>query len=311
MSRPIGLLLDDEAVLEVIASPSATGGIAARTALRTAVANGVTFVVLGHRGDSTGRLVEPSVSAGELARLETSLGVVIAADPDRDHPYNLARRVLSVDSLTGGRAGLLLDPAQSRTQYASATTWAGDTSRDDVVEYADLVTTLWGTFARVALVGDQASGLFARSELLRRAAHDGRWKVGGGLGTPSSVQGLPPVLWWGTDAPEEADAVIVGHRSTAPARPEYLLTDVATVTRAALHDGVVIRVRGGGWPAVAAALRNAVGTTPDPGAAPLTLRNALGLPPRTADVSGLPRAFPVAPSVPARKDTSTAQGARA
>ncbi|BDZ52006.1 hypothetical protein GCM10025867_42470 [Frondihabitans sucicola] len=301
----IGLLLDDEAVLEAVAPRSTGVGTTARAALARLVAHGVSFVVLGHRDPSSPRRVEPSVAAGEVARLHRDLGVVVAADPDRDHPYNLARRLLSIDSLTGGFAGLLLDPAPVATPHARQTHWAGDVTRDDVAEYADLVTTLWGTFARESLVGDRATGLFARSELLRRADHEGRWPVRGGLGTPSSVQGLPPVLWWavdpsrgGGDVPAQADAAIVRHLSQTPVLPEYLLTDVAGVRRdlSTVSDGVVVRLRSGEWAAAVEAVLEARPASTAPPAP--SLRAALGLPPRSADISGLSPAFPAAAPTP-------------
>jgi hypothetical protein len=308
---PIGLFLDDESVLEVVAPATAAEGVVARAALGDLVSAGVSYVVLGHRRRSTPRLIEPSVAAVELSRLHAGLGVVVAADPDRDHPYNLARRLLSIDNLSGGFAGLLLDPSQPFTQHAEQTTWAGSASRDDVDEYADLVATLWGTFDRKALVGDRATGLFARSELLRRADHTGRWSVRGGLGTPSSIQGLPPLLWWGADAPCEADAVIVERRSSSPVLPEILFTDVAGLRAAPTtgRGGLLVALRGGQWVAAAAALDDAAtGALPGPAS---SLRSALGLPDRTADVDGLAQAFPTAPPVPRAPSTSITQGARA
>jgi alkanesulfonate monooxygenase SsuD/methylene tetrahydromethanopterin reductase-like flavin-dependent oxidoreductase (luciferase family) len=294
----IGLELDDETALQIVAPTATNGGAIARAALADLVEHGVAFVVIG-RTRSSLRRIDATVAASALAQLHPGLGVVIAAVPGRDHPYNLARRILSVDHLTAGFAGLVVestpDPAPD-----------GNLGAADTAEYIDLVTTLWSTFPRQALVGHQGSGLFARSERIVRPEHEGRWRVSGPLTTPSSVQGVPPVLHWGPkpahSTDPKADVFVVAPteaRADADARKVvFVHTSPSALTRELIEHrpGVILRLGADDWlPAVAALESAHVWSSRQAGA---NLRDSLGLPPRTVDVSGLTPAFAPADAAP-------------
>ncbi|GAA4672148.1 LLM class flavin-dependent oxidoreductase [Frondihabitans cladoniiphilus] len=276
-----GATLTDAAVLGLLADRPA-----ARARLADLVDAGVPSVVLGvDRGDE-GR-IDPAVAAQALAALEPRLGVVVAADPTRDHPYNLARRLLSLDHLTAGRAGLALLARRPTGARASTTSWSAGIDDADTPEFARLVATLWSTFPRDALVGDQASGLFAHSERIVRTDHHGRWSVDGPLNSPSSVQGLPPILWFGdADDPESAERA-----RDAGADLVALETDLAGLpgSLAAGHTGVVVRLPTGTLPE--AVERIAALGLAGPSGTGSTLRDLLGLPGRPVDTSGLEPAF--------------------
>jgi hypothetical protein len=129
------------------------------------------FVVLGLEGPGD---VDPAVAAQALAVRHPTLGVVVAVGPSLGHPYNVARRILSLDHLTGGRVGVAL------TGHA---------------EFGRILAGLWATFPRDAVVTDRANGRFAESGRIRRLDYRGAWDVRGPLTTPSSVHGRPPILW--------------------------------------------------------------------------------------------------------------------
>jgi alkanesulfonate monooxygenase SsuD/methylene tetrahydromethanopterin reductase-like flavin-dependent oxidoreductase (luciferase family) len=298
----LGLELDDEAALQIVVPTPTNGGAIARSALADLVEHGVAFVVIG-RARSSLRRIDATVAASALARLHPGLGVVIAAVPGRDHPYNLARRILSVDHLTAGFAGLVVEST-------SAPVPSGSLSAADTAEYVDLVSTLWNTFPREALVGDQTSGLFARSEQIVRPEHEGRWRVSGPLTTPSSVQGTPPVLHWGPKPAQSADLkadvfVLTPSEAHADAEAELGAAKVVFVHTSPSElareldehrSGVILALGADDWlPAVAALESAQVGERPPAGA---TLRDALGLPTRAVDVSGLTPAFAPAEAAP-------------
>jgi alkanesulfonate monooxygenase SsuD/methylene tetrahydromethanopterin reductase-like flavin-dependent oxidoreductase (luciferase family) len=264
-----GATLTDQAALTII---RAGAPYAAGTALEQLVGSGVAFVVLGADRGAACR-IDPAVAAQALARLEPRLGVFVTADPTRDHPYNLARRVLSLDHLTGGRVGLTLIQDAAVSARAVGTTWSAGVTPADTAEFAHLVTALWNTFPRDALVGDRDTGLFARSERIRRPQHRGRWHVDGPLNSPSSVQGTPPLLWWGSpDSADEAGADLV-ILSATPSKADSIASRYLTVG-----------VRPGRAESIPFSLDEH-----DP--AP-TLRTRLGLSPRFVDVTHLDPAFP-------------------
>ncbi|AMM21401.1 hypothetical protein AX769_16270 [Frondihabitans sp. PAMC 28766] len=168
--------------------------------------SGVRFVVLGLDGGvddagsssrsapapgSSGRRLDAGMAAQAIAGRHPAVGVLVVADTVRDHPYNFARRMLSLDHLTKGRVGILVTP-QPSAPVAGA------------IEFAQIIATLWETFPRDAIVTDRARGRFAESGRIRRLDHTGAWSIAGPLTTPSSVQGRPPVVWLGSRTDAEA-----------------------------------------------------------------------------------------------------------
>ncbi|KAA0109704.1 LLM class flavin-dependent oxidoreductase [Mycolicibacterium sp. P9-22] len=226
--------------------------------------------------------LDPSIVAGYLAGRHRGLGWLIDAPTARNAPYNLARRLLSVDRATGGRAGLVL------------TAGAGDEVSDAAVpdrdaadpaerwsEYATILTRLWESFPSVALLGDQAGAVVADDALIRPIDFAGRYyRVAGPLDGPSSVQGRPVLvaadpatLGWSRVA-QIADAVIIADgeihtgdgelvaalRSTGRRRVEIALlartsdTDAIESLRDQGADGIILALDG-----PAAAIRDALG----------------------------------------------------
>lgn len=126
-------------------------------------------------------------------------GFLAGARPGRDHPYNLARRVLALDHLSSGRAGALLledqdeDPVGRGAVGAGGSPWVhGSVSAGDLVDDASVVLReLWNSWPRDSLVADRETGVFARTERIRRIDHHGAYRVAGPLSSPSSVQGEP------------------------------------------------------------------------------------------------------------------------
>ena len=59
-----------------------------------------------------GAALEGSVAAAYLAGAEPDVGFLVDAPTSHNAPYNLARRLLSIDRATGGRSGLVLRPGQ-------------------------------------------------------------------------------------------------------------------------------------------------------------------------------------------------------
>src|SRR5256885_11407033 len=73
----------------------------------------VVFALAGvDRIDGTGRLrtttLDSSATAAVLTARTSYAAFLVAAAPQRDHPYNLARRIDSLDLLSGERSGLAL-----------------------------------------------------------------------------------------------------------------------------------------------------------------------------------------------------------
>ncbi|GGM84346.1 hypothetical protein GCM10010106_33840 [Thermopolyspora flexuosa] len=156
--------------------------------------------------------LESTVAATFLAAHAPGTAFLAAAAPHRDHPYNLARRVASLDHLTRGRSGLILGV---RDGYAPADgegrrAWGGaglpggivpgvETTRDAAIA----IQKLWQSWPRDAIIADRESRIFARGDRIVHIDHEGIFTIAGPLTVPATVQGAPVLAWYA----DSADAV--------------------------------------------------------------------------------------------------------
>ncbi|OBJ82213.1 luciferase [Mycobacterium sp. 1245852.3] len=253
--------------------------------------------------------LDASLVATVAARHSTTLGLVVAASVHRDHPYNLARRLLSVEHAAPGRVGWFALDADRRIGLdAVADTWTGAALGPAHTAAAiEAVRTLWRTWPYASVVGDRATGVFADTAQIRRADVHGAYRITGPLNVPGSPHGDPPVWQRGGVATANADVVVVEDGDPAP---DGAVVRVRSVGHAALDRvaatpgarGVLLRVTPDSLPAVlddvvAAAQRRGVLATPGAG----TLRQRLRLSePAGPDLSAHRRAFDGAPNAGAR-----------
>ncbi|TQS28232.1 LLM class flavin-dependent oxidoreductase [Microbispora sp. KK1-11] len=176
---------------------------------------GAAFVVAGiDRIDGSapaGVTVEPTVAAAFLAAHAPGTAFLAAAAPHRDHPYNLARRVASLDHLSGGRSGLILGVRDGHAPGDTAWGGAGltegaplgvGTTRDVAVA----VQKLWQSWPRESIVADRESRIFARAEQIVHVDHRGVFDIAGPLTVPSTAQGSPVLAWYADSVPAVAAA---------------------------------------------------------------------------------------------------------
>lgn len=274
----------------------------ADTVAAAAVAAGVTAIRLrdtisGHRA------IDPSVTAAHLAGRHPDIGWIVDAPTTHNAPYNLARRILSFDRATNGQVGVVLTAGSGDEVSDAATPDPGAVDPSQRWgEYAAIITRLWESFPRAALLGDQRRAVVAEDSLIRPIDVSGRfYRVAGPLDGPSSVQGRPVLLTadpdglgWSTIA-GIVDGVIVesgeisaaaAHLSAAAAatgrrRDSLVLLartntiDAGEQARSRGADGIVLAITGG-----ASAILSALNALPAPAqpADRSTLRAQLGLP---------------------------------
>ncbi|GAB1811195.1 LLM class oxidoreductase [Mycobacterium sp. MUNTM1] len=272
---------------------------------------GVHYWVIGaDRAEPVGASsLDASLVATVAARHSTRLGLVVAASVHRDHPYNLARRLLSVEHAAPGRVGwFALDADRRIGLNAVADTWTGAALGPAHTAVAiEAVRTLWRTWPYASLVGDRATGVFADTAQIRRADVQGTYRITGPLNVPGSPHGDPPV-WQQAGAPTaNPDVVVVEDGDPVP---DGAVIRVRSVDHAALDRvaatpgvrGVLLRVTPDALPAVlddvvAPAQRRGIAAAPPAG----TLRQQLRLPAcAVPDLSAHRRAFDGAPNAGAR-----------
>jgi hypothetical protein len=113
--------------------------------------------------------------------------LIVTAATSRNAPYNLARRIQSLNRITCGQVGLFLraDGLDPVTSGASSQGAAATGQSRLLSEYVEVLRRLWVSFPEEALIGDREAGRFADPRSLVPASFTGEvYSVGGALNVP-------------------------------------------------------------------------------------------------------------------------------
>ncbi|WP_374976878.1 LLM class flavin-dependent oxidoreductase [Microbacterium trichothecenolyticum] len=186
--------------------------------------------------------IEPTVLLAALAVTTSRIGLIATASTSYNEPFNLARRLSSVDWISGGRAGWnivttageaaarnfgLEDQPLHSDRYARAS------------EFLEVATRLWDSWEDDAIVADKEGGVHALADKVHSIDHRGRYfRVDGPLNAPRSPQGYPLLVQAGSSedgkefAGRWAEAVFTAQPTVEEARSFY-----ADVKRRAVGNG--------------------------------------------------------------------------
>ncbi len=142
--------------------------------------------------------IEPATTAAAIAAGTDKIGLVITQNTTYDHPYYVARRVLSIDHISGGRMGCNFVTGVSRGE-------ARNFGHDDLpphaeryeraAEFCDVAVGLWDSYDPDAYLIDRASGRFMDPQGIHVLDHRGKhFAVRGPLNVGPSPQGRPVVV---------------------------------------------------------------------------------------------------------------------
>lgn len=181
----------------------------------------VAFTVLGIDridGSEPAAVTLASSAAGATLAGATENGrFLIAAAPQRDHPYNLARRVASLAHLSGGRSGLLVG---IRDAYApegpkDAPAWGGaglgggaQLNAKTAYDTAVAVRALEQSWPHDTIIGDLESGILVQSDRIMHVDIANSFSIAGPLNAPEPQTGASVIAWYGltkADAPPAGD----------------------------------------------------------------------------------------------------------
>jgi FMN-dependent oxidoreductase (nitrilotriacetate monooxygenase family) len=142
--------------------------------------------------------LEPTVLLTAVAMATERIGVVATASTSYNHPYNLARRIASVDHISRGRAGwnavTTAGDAAARNFGQSGAAFHSERYRR-ADEFIDVVTKLWGSWDADAIAPDVDAGVFGRRDAVHPIGHAGEFfSVEGALTTPRTPQGRPVIV---------------------------------------------------------------------------------------------------------------------
>jgi len=150
---------------------------------------------VGHH--PAGRL-EPTILLTAVALATTHIGVIATASTTYNEPFNLARRIASMDFASGGRAAWNAvtnagDAAAQNFGLAGAPLHVDRYERAS--EFLDVVIKLWDSWEEDAIIGDWRGGRFADPSKVHEINHAGKhFSVKGPLNLPRSPQGRPVVV---------------------------------------------------------------------------------------------------------------------
>lgn len=138
--------------------------------------------------------LDPLILFSALAEAVPDIGLILTASTAFNSPYNLARRLATLDLISGGRAGW--NAVSSFNPRVAANFGTAPIADHDVryrrtEEFLQVVKRLWGSWRPDAVVGD---GLLWTSDAITQLNHHGEFfDVRGPLNVPVSPQGHPVI----------------------------------------------------------------------------------------------------------------------
>jgi FMN-dependent oxidoreductase (nitrilotriacetate monooxygenase family) len=177
-----------------------------------------------------GRL-EPTLLLAAVALATRYIGVIPTISSSYNDPFNIARRIGSLDHLSGGRAAWNVvtnagDAAAQNFGLAGAPLHVDRYDRAD--EFVEIVFKLWDSWEDDAIIDDPARGVFADPAKVHAINHEGKhFKVRGPLNLPRSPQGRPVTVQAGSSEGGKA----LGSRHA----------DVIFTTQTTLEDAIAFR----------------------------------------------------------------------
>ena len=142
--------------------------------------------------------LEPLTLLSALAVATSHIGLVGTLTTSYNDPYNLARRLASLDLISKGRAGwnvVTTGDAGTAGNYGRDEHYDYATRYGRAFEYLDVVRGLWRSYEDGALVRDRESGVFLDRTKLHTLNHKGEhFSVVGPLNIQRSPQGEPVIF---------------------------------------------------------------------------------------------------------------------
>ncbi|CCH76942.1 putative monooxygenase moxC [Nostocoides japonicum T1-X7] len=164
--------------------------------------------------------LEPLTLLSAVATHTTHLGLVATASSTYNSPFNLARRLASLDLISGGRAGwnvvTSFDTGTSRNygleEHLDYTTRYGR-----ALEFVEVARGLWDSYEDDAFPADVERNLFLDPSRLHELNHVGEhFSVAGPLNISRSAQGQPVIFQAGVSEEGRAFAAEVAEGIYAP-----------------------------------------------------------------------------------------------
>lgn len=188
--------------------------------------------------------LEPLTLLTALAQHTSRIGLIATVSSTYNEPYNLARRLASVDHVSGGRAGWNIVTSAGADEAANfgladRPSHAERYARAD--EFLHAAKALWDSWESGAVLGDKAGGRYADPRRLHKIEHRGTYfRIAGPLNVERPPQGYPLLVQAGSSedgrgfAARHAEAIFTAHQTYERAADFY--ADIKARARAAGRD---------------------------------------------------------------------------
>ncbi|HWL60905.1 MAG TPA: NtaA/DmoA family FMN-dependent monooxygenase [Microbacteriaceae bacterium] len=136
---------------------------------------------------------EPVSTMGALAACTERIGLIGTISTSFSEPYNVARQLAGIDTLSKGRAGWnIVTSGGGQENFGRDEHWDRPTRYRRAAEYVDVVTKLWDSWSDAAVIADRERGDWMDLDEIHPINHHGEFfKVAGPLNMRRPVQGWP------------------------------------------------------------------------------------------------------------------------
>jgi len=146
--------------------------------------------------------IEPVSAIAALGAITSRIGLVSTCTTSYNEPYNVARRFLTIDHISGGRAGWNLVTSQAEDEavnFGRDQHFEHGIRYDRAAEFHDVVVGLWDSWEDDAFLRDKASGQWFDYDKMHILNHHGKhFNVRGPLNVARSPQGRPVIAQAGS-----------------------------------------------------------------------------------------------------------------
>ncbi|SDD26119.1 FMN-dependent oxidoreductase, nitrilotriacetate monooxygenase family [Terribacillus halophilus] len=193
------------------------------------LSDGLSFHELSHPAELS--RFEPISLLSALAAVTNKIGLASTVTTTYNEPFHVARKFLSLDHLSGGRAGWNVVTSYYESEAKNFSKKEHLAHQDRYIraqEFLEVVDGLWGSWEPDALVRDKESGVYFEKDKLHQLNHDGAFfSVEGPLNIERSPQGKPVIIQAGSSnagvnlAARSADIIFTAQDNLADARAFY------------------------------------------------------------------------------------------
>jgi FMN-dependent oxidoreductase (nitrilotriacetate monooxygenase family) len=194
--------------------------------------------------------LEPLTLLTALSQATRRIGLIATVSTTYNDPYNLARRLASVDHVSRGRSGWNIVTSAGAEEAANfgLDDRPGHAARyARAEEFLSVAKALWDSWEAEAVVADKATGRYADPARIHKISHRGQhFTVAGPLNVERPPQGYPLLVQAGSSedgkdfAARHAEAIFTAHQTYERASEFY--ADIKKRARAVDRnpDGVIV-----------------------------------------------------------------------